>query len=317
MQLALRHAAALGVLFIAPLQAYACSSCGCTLSTDWDSQGFATKPGFRVDLRYDYINQSELRTGTGTVDRADYPLPQEREIEKGTINRYTTLGVEYTGDGWGLNVSVPYVDRPHSTFAEGETEVSTSHSSSLGDVRAVFQYQGLTPEKNVGIQIGVKLPTGSHDVKFATGPEAGEPLDRGLQPGTGTTDVLLGAFKFAPLSQNWDYFAQAMVQVALGSSDDFRPGNSLNVNGGLRYMGNPRLMPELQLNTRWVKRDSGANADVENSGGTVAYLSPGATLMLNKKTHLFGFVQLPVYQRVNGFQLAPHYLVSVGARYDF
>src|SRR6476620_10701035 len=117
--------AVLGALVLSPSAAFACSSCGCTLSSDWDSQGFATQSGFRVDLRYDYIDQSQLRSGTDAVDRDDVPLPQEREIELETINRYTTLGLDYSPDAdWGVNVQVPYTNRSHSTFAEGETTLS-------------------------------------------------------------------------------------------------------------------------------------------------------------------------------------------------
>jgi len=72
--------AVIGALGLASPAAFACSSCGCTLSSDWDSQGFATQSGFRIDLRYDYIDQSQLRGGTDAVDHAEIPLPQDREI---------------------------------------------------------------------------------------------------------------------------------------------------------------------------------------------------------------------------------------------
>jgi hypothetical protein len=308
----------LAPFFFAPFAAQACSSCGCTLSTGWDSQGLATTEGFRFDLRFDYIHQSQLRSGTDAVDRGDYPLPQDFELEKNTVNRYTTLGIDYSSGGnWGLNVALPYVDRDHATWPEGETDLATSHSSSLGDVRVLARWQGFTPERDAGLQFGVKLPTGAHDVRFATGPEAGEPLDRGLQPGTGTTDLLLGAYKFGPLGQSWDYFVEGMADIPANSSDGFRPGNALNLNVGVRYVNGTRFVPELQVNGRVARRDSGVEADVENSGGTLVDLSPGLTVALTDKLHAYGYVQLPLYQRVNGFQLAPHYTASVGVRYDF
>jgi hypothetical protein len=63
---------------------------------------------------------------------------------------------------------------------------------------------GLADEHNFGVQFGVKLPTRSIKQNFSGGSVAGVPLGRGLQPGTGTTDAFLGAFKFGSLSQNWD-----------------------------------------------------------------------------------------------------------------
>jgi hypothetical protein len=305
------------LLSLSPLAAHACSSCGCTLSSDWGSQGLATQPGLHFDLRYDYINQSQLRSGSDSADREDYPLPNEREIELDTINRYTTLGIDYGQGDWGLNLQLPFVDRTHSTFPEGETELSRSHSSSIGDARLLWRYQGFSPQQNLGVQVGLKLPTGRHDVEFHAGSEAGEPLDRGLQPGTGTTDLLLGVFRFGPMSQNLDYFAQAFAQAPLDSSDGFRPGASLNLNLGLRYLANERFVPELQLNARTARRDRGPDADAENSGGSLLNLSPGLSVKLGERIDAFAFVQVPLWQHVNGLQLAPRYSLSVGARYDF
>jgi len=301
-----------------PTASFACSSCGCTLSSDWDTQGYSAKTGLHFDLRYDYVNQSQLRHGTDAVDRDAIEIPNEREIELYTVNRYTTLGIDYSWNAnWGVDVELPYVDREHATFPEDETEISTSNSQSIGDVRVLGRYQGFTPEHNVGVQFGLKLPTGSHDVVFREGSEAGEPLDRGLQPGTGTTDLLLGAYKFGNLGQDWDAFGQAQVQVALDSSDEFRAGNSINLNVGVRYLGNETWVPQLQLNARVAAKDSGEQADADNSGGTLVDLSPGLSFNPSPKLHLFGFVQVPLYQRVNGLQLAPRITASIGARFAF
>jgi len=311
-------AAVLGALVLSSPAAFACSSCGCTLSSDWDSQGFATHSGFRADLRYDFIDQSQLRSGTDAVHRRDFPLPQEREIEDRTINRYTTLGLDYSPSAaWGVNVQLPWINRSHATYPEGETTRSSSHSDSLGDVRVLARYQGFDAQHDTGLQFGLKLPTGRHDVRFASGTEAGEPLDRGLQPGSGTTDLLLGAYRFGTLNQNWDWFGQALLQAALDSSDDYRTGASVNLNGGLRYMAHPRVTPQLQLNLRTARRDSGDEADTENSGGTLLDLSPGVSVQINDGLHAYAFVQLPLYQRVNGLQLAPRWTASIGIHYAF
>jgi hypothetical protein len=163
---------------------------------------------------------------------------------------------------------------------------------------------------------GLKLATGSIRNSFSDGPQAGNLLDRGLQPGTGTTDLLAGVYHFGTLNRDWDYFAQALVQQPLDYRDDFRPGTGLNMNLGARYMAYETVVPHVQLNMRAEKREAGANADVENSGATLVYLSPGITLNASKSFKPYAFVQLPVYQRVNGYQLEPRYLVSVGVHYS-
>jgi hypothetical protein len=310
--------AATGALFFASFAASACSSCGCTLSSDWDSQGYANDTGFRIDLRFDYLNQSRLVSGSDHVSRGDIALPSDREIERDTINRYTTLGLDYSPNAdWGVNLQLPWIDRSHATWPEGETGLTTSDTHALGDVRVLARYQGFRPQHDLGLQFGLKLPTGHHDETFDVGDEAGEPLDRGLQPGSGSTDLLLGVYKFGALAQNWDVFAQGQAQLAIATQDDYRPGSSLSLNTGLRYLGFGRWTPQLQFNARSARRDSGAEADADNSGGTFAYLSPGLSVAIGERWHAYGFVQLPVYERANGLQLAPRITASLGMRYRF
>jgi hypothetical protein len=297
--------------------AFACSSCGCSLSSDWASQGYAAGEGLRFDLRADYFNQDELRSGRHAVDRGSLDIPNEREIQQKTINRNYQLAVDYGANAdWAFSVVVPYFDRYHTTILEGDEDISTSHTKSIGDVRLLARYQALTESRDVGIQLGVKLPTGEIHDNFISGPGAGTPLDRGLQPGTGTTDLLLGIYHFGVFQRDWEYFAQALVQQPLNSRDSFRPGTGLNVNFGVRYANLGNITPQLQVNIRAEGREHGENADVENSGAVLAYLSPGVSVAISKKLQAYGFVQVPFYQKVNGFQIEPRYTVSIGLRYS-
>lgn len=298
--------------------ALACSSCGCTLNSDWATQGLAAGKGWRFDLRQDYFNQSDLRSGADSVDPARIALPSEREVQQSTINRNTTVGVEYSPNAnWGIGATLPYFDRPHATIGEGDTDVSTSHSRGIGDLRVVAHYAGFSPDHASGLQFGVKLPTGRIDDTFRSGPQAGQIVDRGLQPGTGSTDLLIGAYHFGTLATNWDYFAQGLLQLPFTSQDHFRPGNGVNLSIGTRYLASTFFVPQLQLNVRAEKRESGANADVANSGATLAYLSPGFTLNFSRRFAGFVFVQAPIWQHVNGLQLEPRYSISAGLHYIF
>jgi hypothetical protein len=54
-------------------------------------------PGVHSNLQYDYIDQSQLRSGTGSVSPADVaalnnPGGPGQEVEHDTINRYTPSG---------------------------------------------------------------------------------------------------------------------------------------------------------------------------------------------------------------------------------
>jgi hypothetical protein len=142
--------------------ALACSSCGCTLSSDWLVQG-GQYGGFHADVRLDYFNQDDLRGRTHRIDRGSIELPADEEVQQETINRNYNLFLDYAAPGsdWGFSAQVPYFNRYHTTIAEGDTEVSTSHTKGLGDVRLLARYQGLSDDKSLGLQFGVKRPTGS------------------------------------------------------------------------------------------------------------------------------------------------------------
>jgi hypothetical protein len=287
-----------------------------------------------MDLRWDFLDQDQLRSGTHTISPVaasqivNNGSPQE--VEQYTINNYYTLGIDYSkSPDWGINIQMPYIDRNHSTLGTASNGITAgsgggqymSHTDSIGDMRVIGRYQGFIPGcSTLGVLFGFKLPTGNYaDTAQSTDPTAPGlvPIDRGLQPGTGTTDVIVGTYYTNTLSFNVGYFAQALFQSALYSKDQYKPGDGVNLNVGLRYLGFSGFFPQLQVNFRASKRDSGANADTVSTGGTLVYLSPGIDVPVTNRISVYGFAQLPVYQNLNGVQLAPHYTTSVGVRYTF
>ncbi|HEY2807199.1 MAG TPA: transporter [Steroidobacteraceae bacterium] len=314
-----------GVFTLLSQAAAACASCGCTLSAD-AAMGYSARAGWDLSVEYDYIHQDQLRSGTHSVT----VVPDGNELERETLNRYITTALSYSPNGvWNFKLLVPYVARTHSTYGEYDStqplpDLSSSSSSSIGDIRLIGSYQGFLPTRNLGVQLGVKLPTGRYGtaVKFESGPLAGAPLDASLQPGTGSTDVIVGAYYYRPISQDFDFFVNGQFQSAVAHrmdqpGNDFRPGNAATFSLGLRYERSPAWVPQLQANLLRKAEDQGALADVQNTAGTVIYLSPGVTGRVSDRLHLFGFVQLPVYSNLYGYQLFPRYTVTVGADYAF
>jgi len=319
------------ILLLLPTTILACASCGCTLSSDWGSLGFSTSYGLKIDLRYDYLNQSQLRSGNSTISSAHASQivngGNPQEVEKYTENNYLTLGLEYNiSPDWGVNVQVPYINRTHSTLGtasdgnipgDGGGQYN-SKTSNIGDVKIIGRYQSfILSLHNLGVLFGGKIPTGSH-LETGTSTDSTAPgsvaIDRGLQPGTGTTDLIIGVYYFDDFIMNLNYFAQALYQKALYSSDNYKPGDGLNLNLGLRYTGFTYVKPQIQMNVRYVQHDVGQNADEVSTGGTLLYLSPGIVMPVLKQASLYGFAQVPVYQYVNGVQLSPRFTVSIGAR---
>jgi hypothetical protein len=322
--------AILGIGLVAPIVAQACASCGCTLSSDWENLGFSSSSGLKLDLRYDYLNQNQLRTGTHSISPVSAALANPgSEIEKYTRNNYLTLGLDYSAStDWGINVQLPYINRNHTTLGaspDGYTPgdgAYHSSTSSIGDIKVMGRYQGFNDQHNFGLLVGLKLPSGSHTKTGSLTDGTGTAqIDRGLQPGTGTTDAIFGAYYVDSFNKDWGYFTQAIVQKPLDTSDGYKPGDSLNLNLGLRYQGFDEITPQVQLNARFVEHDHGVTADGQpyatGTGGTLVYISPGLTYRINKQVKVYGYVQLPIYQDVNDLQLTPRWTGSVGFNYAF
>jgi len=306
-----------GATFATP--AFACASCGCTLTSDWLSQGLVVQPGTTIGLRYDTIPQTDLRTQTRAVTPDEKALPAEREIEKYTYNHTitATLDRQFTSN-WGINVQVPILYRPHATFSEGETDPSFSRTQGIGDVRITARWQGFkTPGRITGVQLGVVIPTGRFRQTFRSGPEQGSDVDRGLQTGTGTVQAVVGAYMYGNLTQNFDYIVQAQGQIALNARALYKPGSAAQISAGLHYTRWRSITPQLQMTFRAAAKDSGVNSDRANSGGEQLHISPGLVANLGGGLSAFAYVQLPLYQRFNGFQLSPKFMTSTGVQFRF
>lgn len=332
-------------LFAAPVVASACATCGCSLSAD-AAAGYSDRTGWQLSLDYDFLNQNQLRAGSHSVSQSQVASINDaggnQEVENQTVNRYLTLGVAYapTPD-WNFKLLIPYIDRSHSTYGAASNPMANDSLSSasidgLGDIKLIASYQGWLPNHNFGLQLGAKLPTGNYGgqntatnatvgnpANFSSGASTGTPVDTSLQPGTGSTDIIIGSYYYQPVSQNFDAFASAQFQAAVmerldQANQDFRPGNTANITVGLRYEADPALVPQLQINLTRKSHDQGALADTADTAGTVAYISPGVTVRLfDDQTHAYGFLQLPIYSNLQGYQLFPRWTASIGLTHAF
>jgi hypothetical protein len=321
--------------------AFACASCGCTLSTDWGSQGVSTKEGYSADISETYINQNQLIYGNSKPSAAQVQAlyAAGEEVETATLTQTTTVSIAYNGEKGGISLQVPYVHRTHGT--EGQTAnvgvgddygagYSESGAAGLGDIRLIGNYNGFSSDKTTGLILGIKISSGDTNAKFSSGAAAGNSLDPGLQIGTGSTDYILGAYTSGTFS-TYGWFVQGTVQHAMTglvtvAGTAYRPGDAYLLNSGIRYAGfGSTVSPMLQLNLVHREYDQGPNGGVGNdvftgspiSGGNLAYLSPGLSVRLGGGTSVYGFVQLPIYQNVGSLQLVPQYIASVGVHQNF
>lgn len=307
------HVVPLLLLTAAGSAAAHCGSAFCVLNTDDDAVGLWVKPGLRMDVHAEFVKLDTLRSGRDKVAPAGIPGTHD---EVRTLNRNLLASLDYAWTPeWAVSVQVPFVDRYHEHIHNDPVDGPVTERwrmQRLSDIRLVGRYQisGIPEhDHSSGIRFGLKLPTGSTGVRN----DEGELAERTLQPGTGTTDLILGAYYNGPLGAGGaSWFAQATVVSALDSYAGFRPGAQLTVNTGLSYPFGSTVSGLLQVNVSRRGRDGGSAAEPADSGGTQVFLSPGLSVAVSGTARVYGFLQLPAYQRVNGTQLTADRSFVVG-----
>lgn len=291
-----------------------CGASACSLMTDRYAQGADVHPGWSADLRLEALTQKRLRSGTRSIDAAE--VVDEEAIERRTRNLalVTSLTHGFEG-GWSLTLRAPLLRRDHvhdlideATGQPGERE--QWRFTRLGDVQLIArrQFELADPGASWALFGGVKLPTGSTRVANAAGARA----ERSLQPGSGTTDLVLGVAARQALGAQDAVFAQAGLTQALAADEGYKPGRRTELSVGWSHAYSPVLGTVLQANLRQRGRDAGVQAEPEVSGSTTLDLSPGVTLAVGSGSTLYAYLQLPVYQKVNGIQLVPRSAIALG-----
>ncbi|MBI5889807.1 MAG: hypothetical protein HZB47_03915 [Nitrosomonadales bacterium] len=309
----------------------ACAGCGstvCPINTNWDEHS-AGKPGLSIDLRYSSARLDQLRSGSNKVaaeDPTDPAIAGEEVENLYTENRLLTATLDYTvDDRTGFSVQLPYVMRTHKhTIADpAQPTVETFDAKAFGDVRMTGRYRIVSGDTGgAGIKAGLKLATGRKNVANDQGAIPGEVS---LQPGNGSTDLILGAFwQQGAHGDALSYFAQALLQTPINHLADFKPGNQVNLDAGLRYAVGSSASALLQLNYQVNAQDGGSAAPADatgvpgtSTGGRFLYLTPGVSVALVAGTNLYALVQLPLYQYVNGEQLTASRPVTIGINRRF
>jgi hypothetical protein len=308
---------------LAAMATAASASCGsafCTLMTDRYAQGTGEPHvGWSADLRIESVSQSRLRSGTSNIDANQ--VTGEEAIERHTknLNVVTTLGYGFD-DHWSLSVRIPVVKRDHLHDLIDETTGLPStpeqwRFTKLGDVQVLARRQTLSDDLKTAFAWfgGLKLPTGSISVVNADGSRA----ERALQPGTGTTDFVVGVAGRRALGMSNALIGQVSLSAALNKREEFRPGARVEASIGWSHAYSEGLGTVVQLNMRHRAHDSGDQAEPGNSGSTTIDVSPGVTLGVGRNSTLYGYVQLPLYQKVTGIQLVPRSSLAIGWTTDF
>ena len=198
-------------------EAQACP-CGCVkiCVDNLADRPAACAGAYSVDFRYDTIDQDERNSGAHAHFLAYH------RILTGTIE------TQLAGQTWSL--AVPRIHRILGTnivpSGINPNPVNTRQEIvGLGDISVTTRLAW----SDYTIIAGVKLPTGADDLTLNVS-------RRYLQPGTGSTDLILGLRRdYAATGDRPQCFWQVGAQGAVVSDANFRPGTTLTATAGVRY----------------------------------------------------------------------------------
>lgn len=289
----------------APAVGHACA-CGCGVFDVGTSSMFPTQTGGMVFLEEDYMDQDRNWSGTSSA-------PASANPDKRISTWFSTLGGEYLFDrSWGVMVEVPYWQRQFTTTLD-DGSIGTFDHSALGDVRLKGIYTGLAGDLSSGLTFGLKLPTGD-----STYPH----FDPDVEIGSGSTDLLLGAYHLDSLTADnrWSWFVNAQWQEPVAHKTSYRPGGEIDAAGGIYYgglsFGSARVTPVVQLELTNRRSDGGPDGDPVNTGYTRVYAVPGVELDAGA-LRIYADVGLPVYTNASGNQLMAAVIFKLNVAYHF
>lgn len=312
-RLKILSAAAVAAAIMMPETMHACA-CGCGVFEVGTSSMLPDGPGGMAFLELDYQNQYKNWRG-------DSPSAAANNSDKEIRTLFVTTGLQYFFNrDWGFQVEVPYDFRTFKTAnpdpAAPPGSISALQWSDIGDVRVKGIYTGISEDLSTGLELGLKLPTGSytHDSNI---------VDRDTQLGTGSTDLLLGGFHRQHFAKHpeWTWFAQAEFDLPLLIRDDYRPGFEFDASGGIYYsrlrVGRLHVTPVAQVIFSERSSDSGENsANPVASGYQRILLSPGIELDMHPFS-LYADVEIPVFQHMIGDQVTAPALFKMVFSYHF
>jgi hypothetical protein len=302
------------VLTLGPIFAFtsapamACA-CGCSVF-DVGFGGFPQEDdhGGRVFYEWDHSNQNQNWIG-GSKGSAD------ANLDKNVHTDWHSIGFQYMFNrDWGVSAKLPYVDRSFTTADPDTLMNNTFRARDIGDLEIMGMYTGFSKDMSTGVMFGFKLPTGVYT-------SAG--FDRDTDIGSGSTDLILGAFHRGLITGDnaWQYFTQIRLQLPFadraalnpdtGNYDLYKPGAQVDGSAGIVYnngyniLGFDKITPILQLIASYRERDTGPAADALNSGFDRLMISPAIELTkvvdeANKRVMKVYFdVEIPIYYRTN------------------
>jgi hypothetical protein len=293
-----------------PLNALACA-CGCGI---FDIGTYSVFPGSditTVSIGWDYLNQSQNWNGSHSAGAA---FNDDKDIRTHLIN----LGAQKMFNrNWGAKIDLPFEIREYVTTGDAASgALGSFNHAAFGDVKIRGMYTGMLSDMTLGLNFGLKLPTGDHTFSG---------FDPDTEIGNGSTDLLLGIYKLGSFGNNflWQWFTEISLDQPVLTQNGYIPGAEIDAvfgayYDGLNFSDRVRFAPILQILATSRASDRGGNpaTDPINSGYERLMVGPAFELTYGD-FRFYASVQLPFYQYTDGEELVAPTLIKTVLSYNF
>jgi hypothetical protein len=276
-----------------------CDYCGC-------AQGISPLETGATGVRIEY-STLDLNAQYAGSQKQPNPSNQYEVLQ----TERTSLYYRFAGSAFTASLEIPYVERHSSVLQDDPTlPLYTSGASGLGDVIGRMRYtvQQYIDESTLAYSasFGVQLPTGRTNIA----PPGGGFLDPDLEPGAGTTNLLIGGNAFWSFDRiGFGVNANVGILTGKGAPEDsgqyHKYGNFLNGEINFRYrilpveISESNLSVTLAIGAETRAHETQGGQDIAASGGTLVFVSPGLKYIISQGIAADASFHIPIYEYFN------------------
>ena len=213
----------------------------------------------------------------------------------------------------------------HKRLAESDPAGGVPYSTTgIGDLAlsvkwAFFGRNRFAGTTRLAVIVSGSLPTGPTDSTLPGGEVAPRPLQLGK--GSGSVGATLAA---TLVRDRWGFNAD-VGHLRYGSDDGFRFGGVTRYNVALGFripqhietIRTRTVQLYLEWNGSYAERSRQGGTDLVDTGGHLAYLSPGVQWVVLPQLLFEGSLQMPVIHDPHGTQIDPGVRPALGLRFLF
>jgi len=324
-----KHPVIAFILFIfscgSSTQVLALGECGLSCCIGGTStSGVTLAENFGLSMQYEHMNMKTIRHGSDEVSPdevinqfwtagSSYAVPTKMVMEK-----LSFIAAKPINERWQMLGIVPLVRNNMDMRRKLPTgmvmNMKMDEISGLGDVTLMGLYTAYTDapiraKERLSLGFGIKTPTGDNDIRNPMG----NYVHAMMQPGTGSWDPI---FMLSYMRAWYPLITQVNVLYHYSTESDlgYQFGSQLNVDLIARYQASNYFNLGLALNAIHAGKDRDHDGlysrpatsmvdNVENTGLTSYFITPSVQYKIpNTGGNIELKYQLPLYQRVNGYQ---------------